>query len=104
MADAAALERVLVGPDDPEIVALEAAKAEDLAAHRSGALRVREHEPEELRIRRVGSDVAIVALRTKAAYLAKRLRRLMPRPARATASSPSEPGSGTAMARNSDSE
>lgn len=99
MADVRALERVLVGPEDPEIVALEAAirkaqlaadvevldrliaeellftgpdgqlgtKAEDLAAHRSGAVRVREHEPEELRIRRIGRDVAIVALRTRMA-------------------------------------
>ena len=95
--DATALQKVLVGPDDPEIVALEDAlraaqltadvseldrliaedllftgpdgqlgtKAQDLAAHRSGVVRIREHEPTELRIRRIGSDVAIVALRTR---------------------------------------
>lgn len=38
-------------------------KADDLGAHRSGAVRIRTHDPEELRIRRVGDDVAIVALR-----------------------------------------
>ena len=97
MTDASALQKVLVGPDDPEIVALEAAlrnaqltanvgaldgliaedllftgpdgqlgtKAQDLAAHRSGVVRMREHEPTELRIRRVGADVAIVALATQ---------------------------------------
>jgi ketosteroid isomerase-like protein len=91
------LQAVLVGPDDPEIVTLEAeiraaqlaadvasldrliaedllftgpdgklgTKTQDLAAHGSGAVRVREHEPEELRIRRVGPDAAIVALRTR---------------------------------------
>src|SRR5688572_10337240 len=90
------LQAVLVGPNDPEIVELEAeiraaqlaadvavldrliaedllftgpdgqlgTKAQDLAAHGSGAVRMREHEPEELRIRRIGSDAAIVALRT----------------------------------------
>jgi hypothetical protein len=95
--DAIALQKVLVGPDDPEIVALEDAlrgaqltadvsmldrliaenllftgpdgqlgtKAQDLAAHRSGVVRIREHEPTELRIRRIGADVAIVALRTR---------------------------------------
>ncbi len=89
------LRAVLVGPDDAEIVALEAGlraaqlaadtevlarlicddllftgpdgqlatKAQDLAAHRSGALRFREHRPLELRIRRIGSGAAIVALR-----------------------------------------
>jgi len=40
-------------------------KAQDLAAHRSGAVRIREHQPTELRIRRIGSDVAIAALRTR---------------------------------------
>jgi ketosteroid isomerase-like protein len=91
------LQAVLVGPSEPEIVALEAeireaqlaadvtaldrliaedllftgpdgqlgTKAQDLAAHGSGAVRIREHEPEELRIRRVGPDVAVVALRTR---------------------------------------
>jgi ketosteroid isomerase-like protein len=97
--DVVPLATVLVGPEDAEIVALEAeiraaqlaadvvaldrliadellftgpdgelgSKAEDLAAHRSGVVRVREHEPEELRIRRIGHDVAIVALRTRLA-------------------------------------
>jgi ketosteroid isomerase-like protein len=92
-----ALQAVLVGPDDPEIVTLETeiraaqlaadvaaldkliaeellftgpdgelgTKAEDLSAHRSGVVRMREHQPEELRIRRVGTDVAIVALRAR---------------------------------------
>ena len=40
-------------------------KAEDLEAHRTGAVRFRVHEPEELRIRRVGEDVAITALRAR---------------------------------------
>jgi ketosteroid isomerase-like protein len=94
--DATALEKVLIGPDDPEIVALEAdlrhaqltadvgaldrliaddllftgpdgqlgTKAQDLAAHQSGVVRIRDHQPTELRVRRVGIDVAIVALRT----------------------------------------
>ena len=91
------LRAVLVGPDDPEILAAEAdlraaqiaadvtaldrliadellftgptgelaTKAQDLAAHASAAVRFREHEPEEIRIRRVGVDVAVVALRTR---------------------------------------
>lgn len=42
-------------------------KAQDLAAHASGAVRVRAHEPEELRVRRVGPDVAVAALRTRLA-------------------------------------
>ena len=37
-------------------------KAEDLAAHGSGAVRFRAHEPVELRVRRVGADVAVAAL------------------------------------------
>lgn len=40
-----------------------ATKAQDLAAHRSGTLRIREHTPIELRIRRLSPDAAIVALR-----------------------------------------
>lgn len=39
-------------------------KAQDLAAHASGAVRFRAHVPEELRIRRVRADVAVAALRT----------------------------------------
>ena len=42
-------------------------KAEDLAAHGSGAVRFREHEPEELRIRTVGDDVRVAVLRTRLA-------------------------------------
>jgi ketosteroid isomerase-like protein len=42
-------------------------KAQDLEAHRSGVVRFREHVPEELRIRRVGADVAVIALRTRLA-------------------------------------
>jgi ketosteroid isomerase-like protein len=42
-----------------------ASKADDLAMHRSGAVRIRAHDPEELRIRRVGADVAVVALRAR---------------------------------------
>ncbi len=42
-------------------------KAQDLAAHGSGAVRFRAHEPEELRVRRVGTDVAVSALRARLA-------------------------------------
>jgi ketosteroid isomerase-like protein len=95
--DIAAMQAVLVGEADPEIVALEAriraaqlgadvaaldrliaeellftgpdgqlgTKAQDLEAHRSGAVRFRVHEPEELRVRRVGADVAVSALRAR---------------------------------------
>jgi ketosteroid isomerase-like protein len=42
-------------------------KAQDLEAHRSGLVRFKEHEPEELRVRRIGSDVAIVALKARLA-------------------------------------
>jgi ketosteroid isomerase-like protein len=38
-------------------------KAQDLEAHASGAVRFRKHEPEELRIRRIGENVAVTALR-----------------------------------------
>ena len=89
------MEAVLVGPPDPEIVALESrlreaqlaadvaaldaliaddliftgpdgqlgTKQQDLEAHGSGVVRFRSHEPQELRIRRVGPDVAVAALR-----------------------------------------
>jgi ketosteroid isomerase-like protein len=40
-------------------------KAQDLSAHGSGAVRFRAHEPEELRVRRVGADVAVSALRAR---------------------------------------
>lgn len=42
-------------------------KAQDLEAHASGLVRFREHVPEELRIRRVGTDVAVSALRARLA-------------------------------------
>jgi ketosteroid isomerase-like protein len=40
-------------------------KAQDLAAHGSGAVRFRAHEPEELRVHRVGANVAVAALRAR---------------------------------------
>lgn len=40
-------------------------KAQDLEAHGSGFFRFRSHEPEELRIRRIGADTAATALRTR---------------------------------------
>jgi ketosteroid isomerase-like protein len=40
-------------------------KAQDLDAYRSGIVRFRKHEPEELRIRRIGTDVAVSALRVR---------------------------------------
>jgi len=42
-----------------------ASEADDLAAHGSGVVRFREHKPEELRVRKVGADVAIAALRAR---------------------------------------
>ena len=65
-ADVAALDALIAegllftGPDGQL-----ATKAEDLAAHGSGAVRVRAHVPQELRVRRVNRDVAISALRTR---------------------------------------
>ncbi len=93
------MRRALQGPDDVEIVSLEAelraaqlngdvgaldrliaeellftgpdgalgTKAQDLDAHRSGVARFLEHEPIDLRIRRVGADVAVAALLTRLA-------------------------------------
>jgi hypothetical protein len=40
-------------------------KAQDLAGHESGAIRFREHVPMELRVRRIGSAVAVSALRAR---------------------------------------
>jgi uncharacterized protein (TIGR02246 family) len=63
-ADVAALDRLIAddllftGPDG----AL-ATKGDDLAAYRDGVMRVASHEPQDLRVRRVGADVAVVALR-----------------------------------------
>ena len=65
-ADADALDQLIAddllftGPDGNL-----ATKADDLAAHRSGVVRFRKHDPEELRIRRVRPDVAIAALRAR---------------------------------------
>jgi ketosteroid isomerase-like protein len=65
-ADVAALDRLIAdellftGPDGRL-----GTKQQDLEAHGSGAIRFRKHEPEELRIRRVGADVAVVALRAR---------------------------------------
>ncbi len=67
-ANVAVLDRLIsddllfVGPDG----AL-ATKADDLAAYRDGVMRVSAHEPKELRVRRVGTEVALVALRTRMA-------------------------------------
>jgi ketosteroid isomerase-like protein len=93
-ADLEVMQAALVGPADPEIVALEAriraaqlaadvaaldaligdnllfigpdgrpaTKAQDLEAHRSGLVRFRSHVPKELRIRRIGTNVALCAL------------------------------------------
>jgi ketosteroid isomerase-like protein len=65
-ADVAALDRLIsddllfTGPDGSL-----ATKADDLAAYRNGVMRVATHEPEEMRVRRVGTDAAVVALRTR---------------------------------------
>ena len=42
-------------------------KAEDLAAHGSGTIRFREHNPEDLKVRRISDDVAVSALRARLA-------------------------------------
>ena len=65
-ADVDTLDRLLAddllftGPDGRLVT-----KRQDLEAHGSGAVRFRLHEPEELRVRRVGPDVAVAALRTR---------------------------------------
>lgn len=65
-ADIAALDQLIsddllfTGPDGQF-----GTKEQDLQAHRSGAVRFRSHEPEELRVRQIGNDVAIVALRAR---------------------------------------
>ncbi len=65
-ADLAALEELIsddllfTGPDG-EV----GTKAQDLEAHRSGTVRFVAHVPEELRVRRVGADVAISSLRAQ---------------------------------------
>lgn len=67
-ADVSALERLIAdellftGPDGQL-----GSKAEDLQLHGSGMVRFRSHEPEELRVRRIGADVAVSALRARLA-------------------------------------
>src|SRR5215207_5019860 len=67
-ADVAALDRLIAdellfaGPDGRL-----GTKAQDLEAHGSGVVRFRSHEPEELRVRRVGADVAVTSLRARLA-------------------------------------
>jgi ketosteroid isomerase-like protein len=67
-ADVVALDRLIAdellfaGPDGQL-----GTKAQDLEAHGSGVVRFREHVPEELRVRRVGADVAIASLRARLA-------------------------------------
>lgn len=67
-ADVATLDRLIAdellftGPDGRL-----ATKAQDLDAHQSGAVRFRAHDPEELRVRRVGANVAVSALRARLA-------------------------------------
>jgi|KBSMisStaDraftv2_1062788.scaffolds.fasta_scaffold381319_2 ketosteroid isomerase-like protein len=51
---------LFVGPDGRL-----ATKAQDLGAHSSGAVRFREHVPETLHVRRLGSDVAVTSLRAR---------------------------------------
>lgn len=53
-------ELLFTGPDGQL-----ATRADDLAAHASGAVRFRVHEPEELRVRAVGETVRIAALRAR---------------------------------------
>jgi ketosteroid isomerase-like protein len=66
--DIAALDALIaedllfVGPDGRL-----ATKNQDLEAHASGAVRFREHVPEELRVRRVGSSVAVTSVRARLA-------------------------------------
>ena len=65
-ADVAALDSLIaddllfVGPDGQP-----ATKAQDLEAHSSGAVRFIEHVPETLRVRRIGSSVAVTSLRAR---------------------------------------
>jgi ketosteroid isomerase-like protein len=67
-ADVAALDRLIAdellftGPDGQL-----GTKAQDLDAHGSGVVRFREHEPDELRVRPVGPDVVVAALRARLA-------------------------------------
>ena len=53
-------ELLFTGPDGRP-----GTKEQDMEAYRSGTVKFMAHVPEELRIRRVGSDVAISSLRTQ---------------------------------------
>ena len=44
-----------------------ASKDDDLAAHREGVIRMHTHQPREMRMRRVGEGVVVVALLTRVA-------------------------------------
>lgn len=59
--DALISERLLFAGPDGQL----ASKAQDLAAHASGVVRFRSHEPEELGIRRVSEDCAMISLRAR---------------------------------------
>lgn len=65
-ADVAAVDRLIAdellftGPDGHL-----GTKSQDLDSHRSGAVRLLAHEPEELRVRRVSDDVYVAALRAR---------------------------------------
>jgi uncharacterized protein (TIGR02246 family) len=67
-ADVAALDALIAedllfaGPDGQL-----ATTRQDLEAHATGVVRFREHAPEELRVRRLGSDVAVTSLRARLA-------------------------------------
>ena len=67
-ADLAALDELIsddllfTGPDGQP-----GTKAQDIDAYRSGTVRFLEHVPQELRIRRVGANVAISSLRVQLA-------------------------------------
>ena len=67
-ADVDALDRLIsddllfTGPDGRL-----GSKAADLAAYRDGVMRVFTHEPQDLRVRWVGANVAVAALRTRMA-------------------------------------
>jgi ketosteroid isomerase-like protein len=60
LADLISDDLLFAGPDGQL-----ATKAQDLAAHASGTVRFREHDPLELRVRRIGRDVAIASLRAR---------------------------------------
>jgi ketosteroid isomerase-like protein len=67
-ADVGALDALIA--DDLLFVGLDgrlATKQQDLDAHASGAIRFRVHVPEELRVRRIGSDVVVTSLRARLA-------------------------------------